>query len=42
VTDPGLGRYRLQVAGPAARALPGRLPEKIAAAAYEFITTASS
>ncbi len=36
---PAPGRYRLQVTGPAARALAGRLPEKIAAAAYEFITT---
>lgn len=34
------GRYRLQITGPAARALAGRLPEKIAAAVYEFITTA--
>jgi hypothetical protein len=40
VTEPDPGRYRLQVAGPAARALAGRLPEKIAAAVYEFITTA--
>ncbi|MFG1802077.1 type II toxin-antitoxin system RelE/ParE family toxin [Micromonospora carbonacea] len=31
--------YRLQVTGPAARASAGRLPEKIAAAVYEFITT---
>ncbi|WP_308208513.1 type II toxin-antitoxin system RelE family toxin [Paractinoplanes aksuensis] len=28
------------MAGPAARTLAGRLPEKIAAAVYEFITTA--
>ncbi|SNQ51162.1 Toxin RelE [Frankia canadensis] len=27
------------MAGPAARALAGRLPEKVAAAVYEFITT---
>jgi len=40
VTDPGPDHYRLQVAGPAACALAGRLPEKIAAAVYEFITTA--
>ncbi|GAA1746143.1 type II toxin-antitoxin system RelE/ParE family toxin [Luedemannella helvata] len=40
MTDPNAGRYRLQVTGPAARALAGRLPEKIAAAVYEFITTA--
>jgi mRNA-degrading endonuclease RelE of RelBE toxin-antitoxin system len=40
VTEPEPDRYRLLVAGPAARALAGRLPEKIAAAVYEFITTA--
>jgi mRNA interferase RelE/StbE len=39
VTDPEPTRYRLQVTGPAARALAGRLPEKVAAAVYEFITT---
>ncbi|GAA2685314.1 type II toxin-antitoxin system RelE family toxin [Actinoplanes palleronii] len=39
MTRPDPDRYRLQVTGPAARALDGRLPEKIAAAAYEFITT---
>ena len=39
MTDPDRGRYQLQVAGPAARALAGRLPQKIAAAVYEFITT---
>lgn len=39
MTDPEHVRYRLQVAGPAACALAGRLPEKIAAAVYEFITT---
>ncbi|MEV8505268.1 type II toxin-antitoxin system RelE/ParE family toxin [Actinoplanes sp. NPDC051475] len=39
MTDPEPARYRLQVAGPAARALAGHLPEKIAAAVYEFITT---
>jgi mRNA-degrading endonuclease RelE of RelBE toxin-antitoxin system len=32
-------RYRLRVTGPAARALAGHLPEKIATAVYEFITT---
>jgi mRNA-degrading endonuclease RelE of RelBE toxin-antitoxin system len=32
-------RYRLRVTGPAARALAGRLPEKVAPAVYEFITT---
>jgi mRNA-degrading endonuclease RelE of RelBE toxin-antitoxin system len=40
VTDPGSAQYRLQVTGPAARALAGHLPDKIAAAVYEFITTA--
>lgn len=37
--SPG-GRYQLRITGPAARALAGRLPEKISAAVYEFITTA--
>ena len=32
--------YRLRIAGPAARALASRLPEKIAVAVHEFITTA--
>lgn len=31
-------RYRLRIARPAARALAEVLPEKVAAAAYEFIT----
>lgn len=31
-------RYRLRLARPAARALTETLPEKVAAAAYEFIT----
>jgi mRNA interferase RelE/StbE len=31
-------RYRLRIAGPAARALAEILPAKVAAAAYEFIT----
>ena len=31
-------RYRLRVAGPAAKALAEVLPEKVAAAAFEFIT----
>lgn len=31
--------YALRVAGPAARALAGRLPEKVATAVHEFITT---
>ncbi|MGH3392887.1 MAG: type II toxin-antitoxin system RelE family toxin [Actinomadura sp.] len=30
--------YTLRVTGPAARALAGRLPEKVAGAVYEFIT----
>jgi mRNA interferase RelE/StbE len=40
VSDLESTRYRLEVAGPAARALAGHLPEKMAAAVYEFITTA--
>lgn len=32
--------YRLRIARPAARALTERLPEKVAAAVYEFITGA--
>ena len=40
MTDPAPTATDFQVAGPAARALAGRLPEKIAAAVYEFITTA--
>lgn len=35
----GQGEYELRITGPAARALSGRLPEKVAAAVYEFITT---
>jgi mRNA-degrading endonuclease RelE of RelBE toxin-antitoxin system len=31
--------YQLRITGPAARALAGRLPEKVAAAVYEFLTT---
>lgn len=31
-------RYRLRIAGPAAKALAEGLPEKVAVAAYEFIT----
>jgi mRNA interferase RelE/StbE len=30
--------YQLRITGPAARTLAGRLPEKIAAAVYEFLT----
>jgi mRNA-degrading endonuclease RelE of RelBE toxin-antitoxin system len=33
-------RYRLRIARPAARALAQQLPEKVAAAAYEFIVGA--
>jgi mRNA-degrading endonuclease RelE of RelBE toxin-antitoxin system len=33
-------RYRLRISGPAAKALAEVLPEKVAAAAYEFITGA--
>lgn len=33
-------RYRLRIAGPAARALAEVPPEKVATAAYEFITGA--
>lgn len=35
----GAEPYELRIAGPAARALAGRLPAKIAAAVHEFITT---
>lgn len=31
--------YQLRIAVPASRALAGRLPEKVAAAVYEFVTT---
>jgi mRNA interferase RelE/StbE len=31
--------YQLRVTGPAARALAGRVPEKVATAVYEFLTT---
>ncbi len=31
--------YRLRIAGPAAQALASRLPEKVATAVHEFITT---
>lgn len=31
--------FSLRITGPAARTLAGRLPEKIAVAVYEFITT---
>jgi mRNA interferase RelE/StbE len=40
MTAPEPAKYRLQIAGPAARAPAGRLPEKIATAVYEFITAA--
>lgn len=32
--------YQLRVTGPAARALAGRLPEKVATAVHEFVTSA--
>lgn len=38
VPEPPHG-YRLRITGPAARALAERLPEKVAAAASEFIVT---
>jgi mRNA interferase RelE/StbE len=31
--------YQLRITGPAARALAERIPEKVAAAVYEFVTT---
>jgi mRNA-degrading endonuclease RelE of RelBE toxin-antitoxin system len=40
VSQPSSPRaYQLRITRPAARALAGRLPEKVAAAAYEFLTT---
>jgi mRNA-degrading endonuclease RelE of RelBE toxin-antitoxin system len=39
VTKPEAARYQLRITGPSARTLAGRLPEKVAAAVYEFITT---
>jgi mRNA interferase RelE/StbE len=39
VTDPSGSPYELQVTPPAARALSGRLPEAVAAAVIEFLTT---
>jgi mRNA-degrading endonuclease RelE of RelBE toxin-antitoxin system len=39
VTDPQDESFTLRITGPAARALAGRLPEKVATAVYEFITT---
>jgi mRNA-degrading endonuclease RelE of RelBE toxin-antitoxin system len=33
-------RYSLRITGPAARGLAGKVPEKVATAVYEFITTA--
>jgi mRNA interferase RelE/StbE len=38
-SDEEADAYSLRVTGPAARALAGRIPEKIATAVYEFITT---
>src|SRR5262249_11030125 len=37
--DDGDKPYQLQITGPTARTLAGRLPEKIAAPVYEFVTT---
>lgn len=39
MTEAGEQSFELRITGPAARALAGRLPEKVAAAGYEFITT---
>jgi mRNA interferase RelE/StbE len=39
VTDPAGRPYELQVTPPAARALSDRLPEAVAAAVIEFLTT---
>ncbi|MEQ4301214.1 type II toxin-antitoxin system RelE/ParE family toxin [Plantactinospora sp. B6F1] len=39
MSPPASTRYELRVTGPAARALAGRIPEKIATAIYEFVTT---
>ena len=33
------GEYELRITGPAARALAGQLPEKVATPVYEFITS---
>lgn len=40
MTDPAGGPYELQIAPAAARALSDRLPEAVAAAVIEFLTTA--
>jgi mRNA-degrading endonuclease RelE of RelBE toxin-antitoxin system len=40
VTSEGVGEYELVLAPPARRALTGTLPEPVAAAVIEFITTA--
>jgi mRNA-degrading endonuclease RelE of RelBE toxin-antitoxin system len=41
VSDEGGRRpYTLRITGPAARSLSERLPEKVATAVYEFVTTA--
>lgn len=39
MTEAGEQPFELRITGPAARALAGRLPEKIAAAVHEFIMT---
>lgn len=38
-STPSNGPYALRVTGPAAPTLAGRLPEKVASAVHEFITT---
>ena len=40
MTDPAGSPYELQITPPAARALSDRLPEAVAAAVIEFLTTA--
>lgn len=40
MTDRARGLYELQITPPAARALSDRLPESVAAAVIEFLTTA--
>jgi mRNA-degrading endonuclease RelE of RelBE toxin-antitoxin system len=39
LSRPAPSPYQLRITGPAARALAGRLPEKVAVAVYEFLTT---
>lgn len=40
MSDPARGLYELQITPPAARALNDRLPESVAAAVIEFLTSA--